>query len=112
MTPAKLYTAKLTPFSPILGKWENGESVGKIGSYHACHNATNSMMASADYLMMPLPTLVEVLAIGGSDTASMITGDDGWRLSHLPHLAIYKQPRAPANLPNDLDKKPHPYRGG
>ncbi len=45
MTLAKLYIARLAPFSPILGKWENGGKWGKMGSYHACHDATNSMMA-------------------------------------------------------------------
>ena len=80
MTPAKLYIPRLSPFSPILGKWESGESVGKVDSCHACHNATNGMMAGvwlagsgAGYLVMPLPALVAVLAIGGSDTAGI-----GW----------------------------------
>ncbi len=59
-----------------------GENKGKMGSYHACHNATNSMMAggagSAGYLVMPLPTLVAVLAIGGGDTAGMILAVAHW----------------------------------
>ena len=50
MTPAKLYIARLYPFSPILGKWENGENKGKMGSYHACHNATNGMMGGIAWL--------------------------------------------------------------
>lgn len=33
MTPATLDIARLTPFSPILGKWESGESVGKMGGF-------------------------------------------------------------------------------
>ena len=45
MTPAKLYIARLSLFSPILGKQENGENKGKMGDYHACHIATNGMMA-------------------------------------------------------------------
>ena len=47
MTPAKLYIARLSLFSPILGKQENGENKGKMGDYHACHDAINGMMASA-----------------------------------------------------------------
>lgn len=53
-----------------------------MATAHACHNATNSMMAggagSAGYLVMPLPTLVAVLAIGGSDTAGMILAVAHW----------------------------------
>ena len=39
------------------------------------------------------------LAIADINSAGMMIGDDSWRLSHLPHLVIYKQPPTPANCP-------------
>ena len=51
MTPAKLYIARLSLFSPILGKQENGENKGKMDDYHACHDATNGMMIGIGIMM-------------------------------------------------------------
>lgn len=54
------------------------------------HDATNSMMAGAGVCL--LAVCLPKLAIADINSAGMMAGAGSWRLSHLPHLAIYKQP--------------------